>query len=75
VTFGVQLLMYGTTVIYPLSAAPEKYKTIIELNPMTGIIEAFRYCFLGKRRIHAGQLGLFDHLHTCSDVARHHHIQ
>lgn len=48
VTFGVQLLMYGTTVIYPLSAAPEKYKRIIELNPMTGIIEAFRYAFLGK---------------------------
>lgn len=48
VTFGVQLMMYGTTVIYPLSAAPEKYKNIIELNPMTGIIEAFRYAFLGK---------------------------
>jgi lipopolysaccharide transport system permease protein len=48
VTFGVQLLMYGTTVIYPLSAAPEKYKTIIGLNPMTGIIEAFRFSFLGK---------------------------
>lgn len=48
VTFGVQLLMYGTTVIYPLSAAPEKYKKIIELNPMTGIIEAFRYSFLGR---------------------------
>ena len=48
VTFGVQLLMYGTTVIYPLSAAPEKYKWLIQLNPMTGIIEAFRYGFLGK---------------------------
>ena len=48
VTFGVQLLMYGTTVIYPLSAAPSKYKSIIELNPMTGIIEAFRFAFLGK---------------------------
>lgn len=48
VTFGVQLLMYTTTVIYPLSAAPIKYRHIIELNPMTGIIEAFRYCFLGK---------------------------
>jgi len=48
VTFGVQLLMYATTVIYPLSAAPEKYKKYIELNPMTGIIEAFRFAFLGK---------------------------
>ncbi len=48
VSFGVQLLMYATTVIYPLSAAPEHYKKFIELNPMTGIIEAFRYGFLGK---------------------------
>ncbi|GAA4029892.1 ABC transporter permease [Flavobacterium cheonhonense] len=48
VTFGVQLLMYATTVIYPLSAAPEVYKKYIQLNPMTGIIEAFRFAFLGK---------------------------
>ncbi len=48
ITFGVQLLMYGTTVIYPLSAAPIAYKKYIELNPMTGIIEAFRFAFLGK---------------------------
>ncbi len=48
ITFGVQLLMYTTTVIYPLSAAPKTYKKYIELNPMTGIIEAFRYAFLGK---------------------------
>ena len=51
VTFGVQLLMYGTTVIYPLSEARTKFSDwawLIELNPMTGIIEAFRYCVLGK---------------------------
>jgi len=57
VTFGVQLLMYTTTVIYPLSAAPEKYKHIIELNPMTGIIEAFRYSFLGKGEFSACSIG------------------
>ena len=48
ITFGVQLMMYATTVIYPLSSAPAKYHTIVTLNPMTGIIEAFRYGFLGK---------------------------
>jgi lipopolysaccharide transport system permease protein len=48
ISFGVQLMMYATTVIYPLSAAPAKYKWLIELNPMTGIIEAFRYGFLGQ---------------------------
>jgi lipopolysaccharide transport system permease protein len=57
VSFGVQLLMYGTTVIYPLSAAPEKYRKFIELNPMTGIIEAFRYAFLGKGYFTAWSLG------------------
>lgn len=50
VTFGVQLLMYATTVIYPLSTAIENYPNyawIIEYNPMTPIIEIFRYGFLG----------------------------
>lgn len=51
VTFGVQLLMYATTVIYPLSTALENYPDyawIIEYNPMTPLIETFRYGFLGK---------------------------
>lgn len=51
VTFGVQLLMYATTVIYPLSAALEKYPKyawIIQYNPMTPIIEGFRLGFLGE---------------------------
>lgn len=57
VTFGVQLLMFVTTVIYPLSAAPEKYRWLIELNPMTGMIEAFRYAFLGRGEFTARGLG------------------
>ena len=49
VTFGVQLLMYASTVIYPLSYAVEKgYGKWIALNPMTGIIEGFRFALLGK---------------------------
>lgn len=47
VQFGVQLLMYATPVIYPISAIPEKYQWIIMANPMSGIIEAFKYGFLG----------------------------
>lgn len=46
--FGVQLLMYATPVIYPLSSLPDKYRWIIELNPMTSIIETFRYGILGS---------------------------
>jgi lipopolysaccharide transport system permease protein len=47
VTFGIQLLMYATTVIYPLSSAPADYKWLVIANPMTAIIETFRYGFLG----------------------------
>ena len=57
ITFGVQLMMYATTVIYPLSAAPEKYKWLIELNPMTGIIEAFRFGFLGQGELTFSSFG------------------
>ncbi|WP_165760134.1 ABC transporter permease, partial [Niastella populi] len=48
VTFGVQLLMYATPIIYPLSSAPEKYRWLIELNPMTSIVETMRFGLLGK---------------------------
>ncbi|WP_419788962.1 ABC transporter permease [Mucilaginibacter sp. FT3.2] len=51
ITFGIQLMMYLTTVIYPLSTVKEKYpkyEWLVEYNPMTPIIEAFRYGFLGK---------------------------
>lgn len=47
VQFGIQLFMYATPVIYPLSAAPEKYRDIIALNPLTPIFEAFKYGCLG----------------------------
>jgi lipopolysaccharide transport system permease protein len=49
--FGIQLLMYGTTVIYPLSTVQEKYpkyEYLIAFNPMTAIIETFRFGFLGE---------------------------
>ncbi len=54
VTFGMQLLMYATPVIYPLSAAPAKYRAIIALNPMSGLIETFRYGFLGTGNFYPG---------------------
>jgi len=54
VTFGIQLAMYVTPVIYPLSAAPVKYRTIIALNPMSGLIETFRYGFLGTGQFYPG---------------------
>ena len=54
VTFGVQLLMYATPVIYPLSAAPAKYRVYISANPLSGLIETFRYGFTGKGEFFLG---------------------
>lgn len=48
VTFGIQLFMYLTPVIYPLSAAPEKYRTFLSLNPLTPIFETFKYSCMGS---------------------------
>ena len=47
IQFAVQLWMYATPVIYPISKIPEKYKVFIMLNPLTSIIEAFKYSFTG----------------------------
>lgn len=52
VTFGVQLWMYATPVVYPLSQLGEgKLRTIIFLNPVTEPIEVFRYAVLGVGQI------------------------
>lgn len=58
IQFGVQLLMYATPVIYPLSAVPEKYKIWIQLNPMTPVMEGFRSAFLGTGNFHPVQLAI-----------------
>lgn len=57
VTFGIQLMMYTTTVIYPLSITPGKFRKLIAINPMTGVIETFRNIFLGKGEISFDTLG------------------
>jgi lipopolysaccharide transport system permease protein len=54
--FGTQLLMYATPVIYPLSFFEGKYKTLILLNPLTPIIEMFRYSILGVGEFEFGSI-------------------
>lgn len=46
-TFGIQLLMYATPIIYPLSFTHGKLRDILSYNPLTPIIENFRYAFFG----------------------------
>lgn len=56
VTFGVQLFMYATPVIYPLSVLSDKYKPLVLLNPMTAIMETFRFAVLGVGEFSWGAL-------------------
>lgn len=47
VGFGVQLWMYATPVIYPLSTMPGRFRWLLVANPMTAVVETFRYGFFG----------------------------
>ncbi len=58
VGFGVQLLMYATPVIYPASTVPERYRWIVELNPLTPLIEGNRVGFLGAGTLDLYHLGI-----------------
>ena len=55
ISFGVQLAMYASPVIYPISSLPEKYRWLILANPMSPVIETFRFGFFGQ--------GTFDWMH------------
>ena len=46
-TFGIQLFMFATPVIYPVSTISPEYRDILALNPLTSIFECFRYAYLG----------------------------
>lgn len=57
-TFIVQLWMYGTPIVYPISMVPEgTLRTLMLANPMTSIIEAFKYATLGQGYFSWGALG------------------
>jgi lipopolysaccharide transport system permease protein len=57
ITFGVQLWMYISPVVFPLSAIKGKYRIIFLLNPLTGVIESFRTVLLGVGKLNFLHLG------------------
>tara|TARA_Y100000589_G_scaffold329130_1_gene374893 strand:- start:953 stop:1810 length:858 start_codon:yes stop_codon:yes gene_type:complete len=60
VSFGVQLLMYATPIVYPLSVAKEQlgsYSWVLLVNPMTSVVEAMKYAFLGQGEFNLSYLG------------------
>ncbi len=56
VGFGVQLWMYATPIVYPISQAPVKWQWFFALNPMASIVETFRHAFLGGGVINISHL-------------------
>lgn len=56
VSFGIQLWMYATPIVYPMSRVPEKWQSIMALNPMAPVIEIFRYAFLGAGTVNTFQI-------------------
>ena len=59
VTFGVQLWMYATPIVYPLSQLGEgTMKTVLLLNPVTAAVELVRYAVLGAGTVMPGALCL-----------------
>jgi lipopolysaccharide transport system permease protein len=56
--FFIQLLLYGSPVIYATSIIPEKYQILYALNPMVGVIEGFRAALLGTRTMPWNLIGI-----------------
>jgi len=55
-TFAVQIWMYLTPVVYPLTQVPEHYRNLYALNPMVSVVETFRGAFLGVSSIEPSQI-------------------
>jgi lipopolysaccharide transport system permease protein len=46
--FILMIWMYITPIMYPITLAPEKYRILFYLNPLTGLVETYRWVFLGQ---------------------------
>jgi lipopolysaccharide transport system permease protein len=57
VPIGTQLMMYLTPIIYPVSSIPDKYRSILFLNPLTSVFETLRYAYLGSGTLDLKSLG------------------
>jgi lipopolysaccharide transport system permease protein len=56
--FVVQLWMYATPVVYPLSLVPDEYKALMVLNPLVPAIELFKKAYLGAGTVNLYHAGL-----------------
>lgn len=58
IPFGIQILLFITPIIYPISILPEKYQKLVKLNPLTGIIDAFRSSVFPNKHMDFGSLSI-----------------
>jgi lipopolysaccharide transport system permease protein len=56
--FLLQIWMYATPIVYPLSMVPERFKLVYSLNPTVGLIEGFRWCLLGTNSLDLRSLAI-----------------
>jgi lipopolysaccharide transport system permease protein len=54
IPFLTQFWLFATPIAYPISLVPERFRPLAGLNPMTGVVEGFRWALLGR----AGGLGV-----------------
>lgn len=57
VPFLTQVWMYATPVIYPVAFIPEKYRWLLYLNPVCGVVEGFRACLLPGKSVDMAAIG------------------
>jgi len=58
VSFGVQLWMYASPVVYPLSQVPGKWRAVYLINPMASVIETFKFMFIGAGGVSVYEYGI-----------------
>jgi lipopolysaccharide transport system permease protein len=58
IPFLIQIWLFATPVVYPVSVVPEAYRTLYGLNPMVGVVEGFRWAILAQTLPPLGLVGV-----------------
>ncbi len=58
VPFGIQVWMYASPIVYPMSLVPERWRALYALNPMAGVIEGFRVALLGTGAVELSTIAI-----------------
>jgi len=67
--FLIQILLYVSPVVYPVSFVPERWQWLYSLNPMAGVIDGFRWSLLGTAAPRVSTVGVSAVVAVCGAVA------